>query len=1043
MKKSLKIAIVALLVIMVLGAGVAAFVTYLAARSPERVTATVQHQLQKNLGVPVTIGTARFEWKRGPRVILSQVHIDSPGVINLHMSSITAYISLIRLVFGDVAVSKIRLIMPKGTIDLDNLKDLKILDETGDRPAVLIWKGTVKLIYQGVDLQLTELSGRVTSDWANLRARTMGGRVLLEADLARPGMVTFNAHAVQLCQLDRRLEGVAHVGVDLEDTPEGRAGSCSLRIKGLRLPWMRAPLEQLNASASVSSGNGRMTIRDLSIKTPVVEISGRGTASGITDLDSWTGVMLDLEASSREFDYEKVVSLLPVDSFPPWLKDLLTAQIRGGRSRFSAARYQGPLGGFFSGVELLDNLHVVQELKGQSFSAGYTPDRVTGITGEVIYGKGDIRFRNLSGQVGDSRLGRVDIVFPGAVRPLMRVGVDVELDMPAADFLRAWRASMVPGEPHRLLGPVSRVKEGRIKGKAMTYYDEARKNPFMARGNVRLDGCTCTWGPHEIAGMSGTISAESFSAPLRIILAGQFDRSRIRRLDARLSAPFGESRSRFVLLMDQLRPQGRVTLDDAALKVEGSGKGRDLRGAMDLRAAGVTVAQEERTWRVRSVSAAADFRLRLAEKNGASLEGLVIRSPSSRLEGTVALQGDDGSARLTGRIDLRDVSVNGATGTRVLGGSAEGELALAWGSEPRASGAIALHHATLPLQDDMITLDGSMTVRSPRISFTGLQVRSGEVLATLSGEVLREKQPFFTGDVTVQGLHLDGKGAGFSFLKDIRADAGMHFNECVIYGLPVQSARADATLDQGLLKLEGLVMETVWGSARGTAQLALDGPSSFDVTVKLQDSDLKKLLEASGGTMAMDGLLDVDGRLWGGTDSLNGTLAVTAKHGEIRRYKLLSQIFSLLNVYRISQTQDIDFLSRHFTYNRIHATLNIRDNVVNFDDLSLDSNSIQASAVGTYTLGSKKIDASIGVQPLETIDRAVSMIPVVGWVLAGDKGRFIVLSMKVSGTLDDPMVMVAPIDTLSNTVAASLLRSLRLPGRLIDESLQLINGKKQ
>jgi hypothetical protein len=116
--------------------------------------------------------------------------------------------------------------------------------------------------------------------------------------------------------------------------------------------------------------------------------------------------------------------------------------------------------------------------------------------------------------------------------------------------------------------------------------------------------------------------------------------------------------------------------------------------------------------------------------------------------------------------------------------------------------------------------------------------------------------------------------------------------------------------------------------------------------------------------------------------------------------------------------------------------------VVSFDDLSLDSNSIQASAVGTYTLGSKKIDASIGVQPLETIDRAVSLIPVVGWVLAGDKGRFIVLSMKVSGTLEEPKVMVAPIDTLSNTVAASLLRSLRLPGRLIDESLQLINGKK-
>ncbi|HON96319.1 MAG TPA: hypothetical protein PL013_10995, partial [Deltaproteobacteria bacterium] len=72
-----------------------------------------------------------------------------------------------------------------------------------------------------------------------------------------------------------------------------------------------------------------------------------------------------------------------------------------------------------------------------------------------------------------------------------------------------------------------------------------------------------------------------------------------------------------------------------------------------------------------------------------------------------------------------------------------------------------------------------------------------------------------------------------------------------------------------------------------------------------------------------------------------------------------------------------------------------------------------------------------------------SMIPVVGLVLTGDNGRFIVVSMKVGGTMDDPKVMVAPIETLSNTVAASLLRSLRLPGRLVEESLRLIDGKKE
>jgi uncharacterized protein YhdP len=170
---------------------------------------------------------------------------------------------------------------------------------------------------------------------------------------------------------------------------------------------------------------------------------------------------------------------------------------------------------------------------------------------------------------------------------------------------------------------------------------------------------------------------------------------------------------------------------------------------------------------------------------------------------------------------------------------------------------------------------------------------------------------------------------------------------------------------------------------------------------------------------------------------------MSARDGEIRKYELISQIFSLLNVYKIIQNRDIDFLSNHFTYNRIFSTLNITDNVVDFNDFALESNSIQISAVGKYALKTKKIDAHIGIQPLESVDWAISKIPLVGWVLTGDKGKMIVVSMGLKGTMDEPKVKLEPINTLSNTVAASLLRSLKLPGRLIDEALRLIGEKGQ
>ncbi|HWR68777.1 MAG TPA: AsmA-like C-terminal domain-containing protein [Desulfomonilia bacterium] len=1043
MKKSFKVLILTLLVVIAFVAGGSISLLYLVSKSPEEVTATVQNQLQKNLGVPVTIEKARFEWKSGPRVILSKVDIDQPGVITLHIRSITAYLSLWKLFFGDVGVRKVRLIMPTGTVDLDNLKNLKARDSEGKRPAILIWKGSLKLIYQGADISLADVSGRITSDWANLRARTLGGRVLLETDLERPGKLTFDAYAIQLDQLDGRLKGTAHANISVEDTRDGQSGSFSLQVKGLSHPWVQGTIDRLSASASLTGERNSMRINDIVLKTPFLDVSGRADVSGFTDMASWQNTRLNLELSSREFDYEEVVSLLPLEKFPGWLRTLLSQQIRSGRSRFSTAQYHGPLKGFISGVDLLDNIHVVQELKGQSFGAGHVPERLTGITGQVMYGTGDIRFLNLTGMMGSSRLTRVDIVFPRAMKPLMRVGVDVDVDMPAPDFLRVWRAAMVPGEVLRLLEPVSRVKAGHIKGRVRTVYDEELKNRLMLQGDLRLDGCSFQWKRHAMTNVSGTYHSEGFSKPQVIALSGSVDNTRIRRLNASIMAPFGESISTFTLLADRLPPLGKLTPEDAFLKISGKGRGHVLSGTMELNAPGMALERGDQSYRAKAVTAQGEFTARLGSPSSISFGSLVIRTASSRLEGKADIRGGDGSAELSGRVDLKDMTIQSPTATKALSGAADGNLSLSWGDKVSASGIISLQDAALPLSDDVMIMNGDLVVRPSLIAMNALNVRIGDVRSTLSGELTIGEQPHFKGMITVEGMTMDGKDRKLGGIKDLRADARLRLVQCVIYGLPVENATAEAALEAGELKLDHIVMETVSGTVKGTASLSLEGKTSFDLVVSLRDSDLRKILKASNRTPGIDGALDLEGRVWGSSDTFNGNLTINATDGEIRKYALVSQIFSLLNVYKIYQHQDTEFLSRHFTYNRINCTFTIRDNTISYDDFLLDSNSIQISAVGKYFMDTRKIDAVIGVQPLETVDKTISMIPLVGWVLTGDNGKFIVISMNVGGTLDDPKVRVAPVETLSGTVASSLLRSLKLPGKLFDDSLRFMGGEKK
>jgi uncharacterized protein YhdP len=104
--------------------------------------------------------------------------------------------------------------------------------------------------------------------------------------------------------------------------------------------------------------------------------------------------------------------------------------------------------------------------------------------------------------------------------------------------------------------------------------------------------------------------------------------------------------------------------------------------------------------------------------------------------------------------------------------------------------------------------------------------------------------------------------------------------------------------------------------------------------------------------------------------------------------------------------------SKNFPYNEITASFTLKDSLVHFANFHMDSNSIQFSAVGDYSLKTREIDAVAGVQPFETIDRTIQAIPVIGWILTGEKGTFLIVSMTVKGNIDDPSVKIAPIKTV-------------------------------
>jgi len=107
----------------------------------------------------------------------------------------------------------------------------------------------------------------------------------------------------------------------------------------------------------------------------------------------------------------------------------------------------------------------------------------------------------------------------------------------------------------------------------------------------------------------------------------------------------------------------------------------------------------------------------------------------------------------------------------------------------------------------------------------------------------------------------------------------------------------------------------------------------------------------------------------------------------------------------------------------------------------VDSNAINISTVGKFDLARNELDLTIGVQPLQTVDKVVSRIPIVGWILTGKDRTLVTTYFEAKGPIEDPRVTAIPVKSLAKGVFNIFKRVFELPARLITDTGEVIIGK--
>ena len=1014
---------VMILLIVVIG-GMAIYHAYL---RPEALRNLVQRALEAKLHRKIVIKNFEIDVLNRHRMTLEKITLSEDGGYAMEADGLTAHFSPWYLLLGRIEIKDVTLKNPHFTIDFEKSTSQ---EKSPNFPPITIEQGSARLIYKTHVVDVFNIRGILSNTQVKLDADTLGGTLTISAaNILQTWRGDAKASGIDLSRLDTRYEGISNLNVVFKKNEKGYEFSADADGRNLKLP-RGTSLGKTTLTINAHGNKETLNIDNVAFKSSLIDATGTAKLTGLKDPRN---AHIDLNLKSNEFSYEDMVDALPTAQFPGWLKELLTNNIRGGRSQVKFLSYQGTLDETTAWRTCLKNLQVSMSINGQSFGVSQG-SRVTGVTGLFSIEKGSIELKDLTGIMNASRIKLVNVKFPDIVSRGFRVEVAVDANMPVSDFVSAWRACMVPPTVRRLLDPINTVEAGKIQGIVWVYYQDITDTAVI-KGNIALTDASMFWEKNHLRHFTGQASAQKYDDPVTMKIAGTLNDTAIDTLEVNLREPLKHQHFTFALKAHGFPASASFGLDKkAAVRMTGAGQWPNLTGNLAFRTREINLFNHHLISKRGPITGTCTVKAGFSPQTWIKIPDLAVNLNPDVLRSQISLKGSQANIKVAGKVDL--ANLQGAAGDSLIprDGNIIGTLSIAADKDFHITGTLDFRQAGFIYKEKPLNLTGLITLKGNKITSDALKIRHDQMTVDMNGTLTLDKIPYLKGDVIVDRLSISaGAKSEFDILKKFQGNVNLKLINLTYNGTFIQKGSALAELGHAGLRLTNLELSDKTGTVKGMVIFKPDGQFEYNLDMDLQNVPVANFITAAWPATPpwMDGHMDLQGRAWGKNDSMNGDVSFKAYTGNIKRYNFLSRIFSVLNPYKIIMTGELDFLHSGFPYSTITATFTIRDSVMTFNDFYLHSNSLQISAVGKYLIRTHYIDTIMGIEPLQTFDKTITQIPIVGWVLTGEKGTFIVIHLHALGPVDDTTVTSMSAGALTKSVAESLLRMLKLPLDLI------------
>ncbi len=362
-------------------------------------------------------------------------------------------------------------------------------------------------------------------------------------------------------------------------------------------------------------------------------------------------------------------------------------------------------------------------------------------------------------------------------------------------------------------------------------------------------------------------------------------------------------------------------------------------------------------------------------------------------------------------------------------------------------------------QKKLTEIKGNFSWHADNLDINTLSGRIDNTTLNVKGKIRDLKKPVISLQGTSSYLEIEDvltlagirkaeteKESGLSFIlkASMAAERGKWQN------FSFEKLRADLNYNPKRLNFSKLAFNALNGkvTAKGLVDFNLDQPrytTNFNCD-KLSAEVLMKTLgwqeRMMTGSLEIEGALTAQGETMADLKkTVQGNVSLKATKGMLRQFPALSKIFSILNVSQLFKFQLPDMVSGGMPYSEITGNFNFRDGFVSTTDLFVKSDAMNIALVGRIDMIREESDATIGIQPLQTVDKVVSSIPIVGWIITGREGTFVTAYFETKGKLNDPIVTAIPFQSMATGVFDIFKRVFQLPVKIFTDTGEVLIGQ--